>query len=63
MPSGCNAWASPTTPHWHGPSAPASSPRGDEVRAAVRAAVADKLRVANPAYLEGPSASRADEAT
>jgi hypothetical protein len=26
--------------------------RGDEVRAAVRASVADKLRVANPAYLE-----------
>ncbi len=29
--------------------------RGNEVRAAVRATVADKLRVANPTYLEAPS--------
>ena len=29
--------------------------RGDEVRIAVRAAVVDKLRVPNPAYLEAPS--------
>jgi hypothetical protein len=31
--------------------------RGNEVRAAVRATVADKLRVANPGYLESPPAS------
>ncbi len=37
--------------------------RGEEVRAAVRATVADKLRVANPAYLEAPSASLEQEAT
>jgi hypothetical protein len=30
--------------------------RGDEVRAAIRAAVTDKLRVANPTYLETPPA-------
>jgi hypothetical protein len=36
--------------------------RGDEVRAAVRATVADKLRVANPAYLEAPPATQEQDA-
>jgi hypothetical protein len=34
--------------------------RDDEVRAAVRATVADKLRVANPRYLETPGSQEQD---
>ncbi len=37
--------------------------RGDEVRAAVRATVADKLRVVNPEYLEATSAPRDPQAS
>jgi len=36
--------------------------RSDEVRAAVRAAVADKLQVANPTYLDAPSEPQQQDA-